>query len=544
MGGFAGFTKGFTGVIEPKLEANRQKKDAQDAELRKYWLGVALSMDDKTPDAIRQQAEKELGKLYGDKESKSIIQRAAGMVGKIRGKIHGGQQASPAGAVPPMQQNGKQSGSDAMGAETGGVPQGAPQAAPQGQPMNGVPPRQQTQASPGAVPPRPQAPPEMGRGQAMVAGAREMNAADQRRTQALDTAKTDEAIRKETATAADRLSLQETKDKALKDIEEQKARHAKELLTLKDADQKTIQEMKDKQAKEIEALKAQHAKELFNAREAHRAALKTGSGGGAAKESVPKTYTPGGKSVHNPTGDLTIDIGAWDYINTGHLPFTGFSGGAKETKNARELMLGRAGELLADAGLTPADLPAIRGKIKGDTSALAKVSTMGAMVKQFEGTLSRNMETAKKLSEAWDRHDLRFLNRIEAAYKTGVGDSEALNLAAQLHGIAREWGKIMSGSTSAAGVQVSEANATDEFFNKGISNGQLLSFMENVIVPDIRNRTAAIDEEKSNLVQSIRGAMGDMASPGSATKAQPANGVPARGDKKKKVWNEKDQKFE
>ena len=193
MGGFAGFTKGFTGVIEPKLEANRQKKDAQDAELRKYWLGVALSMDDKTPDAIRQQAEKELGKLYGDKESKSIIQRAAGMVGKIRGKIHGGQQASPAGAVPPMQQNGKQSGSDAMGAETGGVPQGAPQAAPQGQPMNGVPPRQQTQASPGAVPPRPQAPPEMGRGQAMVAGAREMNAADQRRTQALDTAKTDEA---------------------------------------------------------------------------------------------------------------------------------------------------------------------------------------------------------------------------------------------------------------------------------------------------------------------------------------------------------------
>ena len=276
MGGFAGFTKGFTGVIEPKLEANRQKKDAQDAELRKYWLGVALSMDDKTPDAIRQQAEKELGKLYGDKESKSIIQRAAGMVGKIRGKIHGGQQASPAGAVPPMQQNGKQSGSDAMGAETGGVPQDATA----GQPMNGVPPRQQAQASPGAVPPRPQAPPEMGRGQAMVAGAQEMNAADQRRTQALETAKSDEAIRKERATAADRLDLQATKDRAVKELEEQKAQHARELATLKDADTKTIQEMKDKQAKELEESKAKHAKELFNAREAHRAALKAGSGGG------------------------------------------------------------------------------------------------------------------------------------------------------------------------------------------------------------------------------------------------------------------------
>ena len=41
-------------------------------------------------------------------------------------------------------------------------------------------------------------------------------------------------------------------------------------------------------------------------------------------------------------------------------------------------------------------------------------------------------------------------------------------------------------------------------------------------------------EEKGKLVQSIRGAMGDMASPESATKAQPANGVPARVDPKVK----------
>jgi hypothetical protein len=184
VGGFAGFTKGFTGVIEPKLEANRQKKDAQDSELRKYWLGVALSMDKDTPDAIRQQAEKELGKLYGDKESKSLIQRAAGMVGKIRGKVHGQgqQQASPAGAVPPMQQSGQQpSAADASGAETGGTPQSPAQAPAQGQPMNGVPPRPQAQASPGAVPPRPQAPP--GPGQSMVAASMEANAAKQRQSE-------------------------------------------------------------------------------------------------------------------------------------------------------------------------------------------------------------------------------------------------------------------------------------------------------------------------------------------------------------------------
>ena len=73
----------------------------------------------------------------------------------------------------------QQSGSDAMGAETGGVPQ----TPPQGQPVNGVPPRPQAQASPGAVPPRPQAPPEMERGQAMVAAGQAANAADERRAQ-------------------------------------------------------------------------------------------------------------------------------------------------------------------------------------------------------------------------------------------------------------------------------------------------------------------------------------------------------------------------
>ena len=285
--------------------------------------------------------------------------------------------------------------------------------------------------------------------------------------------------------------------------------------------------MKAKQAKEVEELKLKAAKELFNAREAHRAVLKAGTDSGSAKEAVSKKYVPGGPSIKNPTGDSTVEMGAWDYLMTNKIPFTGFSSGGKGKPNQREMMVGRALELLADLGLQPSDHAAIVGKIKGDSSALAKVSTMGAMVKQFEGTLDRNMQTAKKLSEAWDRHDLRFLNRIEAAYKTGVGDAEALNLAAQLHGISREWGKIMSGSTSAAGVQVSEANATDEFFKKGISNGQLQSFMENVIVPDIRNRTAAIEEEKSNLVQSIRGAMGDMNPAGGAAKPSPKGTVPS-----------------
>jgi hypothetical protein len=62
----------------------------------------------------------------------------------------------------------------------------------------------------------------------------------------------------------------------------------------------------------------------------------------------------------------------------------------------------------------------------------------------------------------------------------------------------------MQGSVSAAGVQVSEANATDLLFSKGIANGQLNSFMQNVIVPDMKNRTGAINGQRDALVSQLR----------------------------------------
>ena len=222
------------------------------------------------------------------------------------------------------------------------------------------------------------------------------------------------------------------------------------------------------------------------------------------------TYTPGGKSVANPTGDQEIDVGAWEYINSGHLPFTGFSGGGRGKTNPRELMLARAGELIADMGLSPQDLPAVRGSLKANTAALSKVTSMGALITQFESTLEKNMKVAADLSEKFKRGDVRMYNRVLSVFKTGKGDPEALNLAAQLHGVAREWGKIMQGSVSASGVQVSEANASDAFFGQGMSNGQLNSFFQNVIMPDIKNRSEAIQDEKDKLISGLRTTVKDV----------------------------------
>jgi hypothetical protein len=154
MGGFAGFTKGLSGVITPELEKRRDAQRAREDAIFKAKLQFALNdqnLDPETRKTLLDEAAKHGG---GGKEVKQIL----GKVGGFFAKMGGGQkQASPAGAVPPMQQNGKQpSAADAMGAESGGAPQGAPQGAQQSQPMNGVPPRPQAQASSGAVPQRKQ----------------------------------------------------------------------------------------------------------------------------------------------------------------------------------------------------------------------------------------------------------------------------------------------------------------------------------------------------------------------------------------------------
>lgn len=208
-----------------------------------------------------------------------------------------------------------------------------------------------------------------------------------------------------------------------------------------------------------------------------------------------------------------LDYDAWTYMVDQKINVRG-RGAAAEAEAQR--IKARANQIMQEDHLTPADLFARRGEFKSTLPALAKVSTNAAMVDTFENTLERNAAIAQTLSDQFKRGDLRLYNRVASAFKTGTGDSEALNLAAQLHGIAREWGKIMSGSTGTQGVPISEANSTDEFFNKGISNGQLSSLIQNVIMPDARSRKAANEAERQALLGRIRGVAAPNAAPVSA----------------------------
>lgn len=230
--------------------------------------------------------------------------------------------------------------------------------------------------------------------------------------------------------------------------------------------------------------------------------------------------------------DPSMDLAAWDWLAYEKFDVRGLG---KSTQADVKQIKQRAGQIMDDLGLSPGDVFAIRAGLKGNTAAFSKITTVGAQVAQFEETLKLNSKVARDLSDAYKRSDIQLINRVLNAYKTGTGDDKALNLAAQLHGVAREWAKIMAGSTSAAGVPISEAADADKLIGAALSNGQLDSLFDNVILKDANNRSQAIQGEAQTLLGRIKGSTSAPTKPPqSDTGSSP----------KRKVWNEKDQKFE
>ena len=231
--------------------------------------------------------------------------------------------------------------------------------------------------------------------------------------------------------------------------------------------------------------------------------LTTASESAAEAKRLQQHYKPGGQSIANPKKDGAIEAGAWSWLQTNVTPYYRLPAGYKGT-SPQQLMIARANELLADLGLTGQDLAAIRGRAKSELSSLSSASQFAARIQQSEDLLMRNVATAKNLSDQFKRGDIRMYNRVLEAFKTGKGDPEALNLAAQLHIVAREWGKIMAGSTGAAGVPISEGKAADDFVAAKMSAYQLDDLIEKVIKPDAANRVAANQSVIDDLTVKLR----------------------------------------
>jgi hypothetical protein len=200
--------------------------------------------------------------------------------------------------------------------------------------------------------------------------------------------------------------------------------------------------------------------------------------------------------------DPGLDLQAWDYLVEGRFDVRGL--GAKASQDAENIVK-RSRQIMKDFGLTSGDIFALRAEKKGLTSSFARSSSQFASIDQFEKTMLANAQLAKELSAAYRRGDVQFINRLKQAFDSGTGDPDALNFAAQLHGLASEWAKIMAGSTSAAGVPVSAAKDVEGLISSGISSGQLESLIDNVMIPDARNRRNAFKSTQGDLLNQLRG---------------------------------------
>lgn len=223
---------------------------------------------------------------------------------------------------------------------------------------------------------------------------------------------------------------------------------------------------------------------------------------GGPKPPSPKYVPNSGVSIANPNLDETVEALATKYLVQDKLAFTGMGSGRKD-QNKREMAVGRAMELAADLGIPWMEVPAYQEQFKANSKALTKIVGLEASVGSFEKTLEANMKLADTLSEQFSRTNLPFVNRLLAAWNYGTGGAEANNLAGQLHAVAREWAKIMQGSTSAAGVAISEAKDAEAIIGNYLSKHQLQELFQ-VIETDRKNRMGAIGAEKNILANRLR----------------------------------------
>lgn len=244
---------------------------------------------------------------------------------------------------------------------------------------------------------------------------------------------------------------------------------------------------------------------------------------GQVKKDAPKATTPAAVSKE-AAKDPGLDIAAWDYILDQKLP--GGQGGLKWKKQ----IMARSGQILDQMGIPASGLPAMRADLKANSGALSKLTWQSTSLGQFEKTLQNNIDYARELNSQYDRTDVKFANRIISAARGEASDPKVTKFVAQMDPIATEWAKIMAGSTSAAGVSVRSKADAQKIIDTHLSAGTTDELFD-LIQRDIANRQKAVEDQRSELLNKIKGVTAPPAPPAAnaAGSSQRGTAAPAAG---------------
>ena len=207
-----------------------------------------------------------------------------------------------------------------------------------------------------------------------------------------------------------------------------------------------------------------------------------------------------------PLSSNALDVAAQTYLMTGQMPSMGWSG------QERSRVLNRAGELAAQAGLTPAEVVAMHGATKSDFAALLQLGKLRANVQSFEDTADRVAARLLQVAPSGVGGSVPIFNRwIQAGRASIAGDPQVSRFNDDVTTLKNEYARIMS-SPGATGGTTSDAarREADTLVNNASTLAQLRAQVDEMR-GNMQRRLKAIDDNYNATRQRIAG--GEISAP-------------------------------
>ncbi len=198
-----------------------------------------------------------------------------------------------------------------------------------------------------------------------------------------------------------------------------------------------------------------------------------------------------------------IDIAAERYHTDGTLPPMGMGKGGA---TARSLILNRASELWPSVVGQNQRVDQLANK--ANSASLANLQKQTTMINSYEYMANKNADIALEMSRNVDRTGVPVFNRwILAGRNALAGDVDVSKFNTAINGLAGEYAKIVSGSMGNTALSDAARHEAQKILNNAATQEQ---FEANVrlIQREMKNRTAGLEAQKQELLQSMKGGNG------------------------------------
>ncbi len=196
----------------------------------------------------------------------------------------------------------------------------------------------------------------------------------------------------------------------------------------------------------------------------------------------------------------TINMAAQKYLQTGQMPALGMGSSLLRAK-----IMGRAGDLAKENGLSPEQVPALQDSYKAMSKSLSDLQTRKGQLEAFEQGGAKNLDNFIRLAQKQIDTGSPLANRaVRGAARTLTGSADQAAADAARMAAYNEISKILSGSLGNSGVSDSARHEAEGLLSGDYTMKQLLS-VSKVLRQDMKNRVGAYGDQIGQIRQSMQG---------------------------------------